>query len=469
MSSSEILRATPLSAAAEERSRRQIHRAFVDHYRCPEGFGTFSLKGELSQKSGYFRFGPDVICYGRCSSGSVVEHVHGALYDALADCIPDDGSVQLPFLPDEVVTNLRNERYLWQSNSTVSGISSALREAYYLVRPLLSVSVRKHLHRLRLRGWNQMPFPEWPVAPLVERIYEKLLALALKAQGGDQMPFIWFWPKEFASCAVMTHDVETLRGRDFCSELMDLDDAYGIKASFQIVPEHQYAVPDSFLAGIQERGFEVNVHDLNHDGRLFRDRETFLARVELINHYGKAYAASGFRSAALYRNLDWYDDLDFSYDMSVPCVGHLEAQRGGCGSVMPFFIGKILELPLTTTQDYSLFHILNDYSIDLWKKQIAAIAEKHGLITFIIHPDYILEPRARDTYKKLLGHLAQLRSAGNMWISSPGEVNRWWRNRAQMRLVRTGMGWQIEGPSKEQARVAYATLERDNVIYRFAT
>ncbi len=35
----------------------------------------------------------------------------------------------------------------------------------------------------------------------------------------------------------------------------------------------------------------------------------------------------------------------------------------------PYFVGKILEIPLTTSQDYSLFQILNDYSIDLWKKQ----------------------------------------------------------------------------------------------------
>jgi len=46
-------------------------------------------------------------------------------------------------------------------------------------------------------------------------------------------------------------------------------------------------------------------------------------------------------------------------NMSVPNVGHLDAQLGGCCTVMPFYIGDILELPLTTTQDYSLFNILN--------------------------------------------------------------------------------------------------------------
>ena len=100
---------------------------------------------------------------------------------------------------------------------------------------------------------------------------------------------------------------------------------------------------------------------------------------------------------------------------------------------MPFFIGKILELPVTTTQDYSLFHILNHYSIDLWKRQLTLIMEKHGLASFIVHPDYVLEHRARDTYKALLAYLSRLRSEGKIWIALPREVDQWWRERSQMR------------------------------------
>src|SRR6185436_14464232 len=114
--------------------------------------------------------------------------------------------------------------------------------------------------------------------------------------------------------------------------------------------------------------------------------------------------AQGFRSAVLYRNVDWYDALEFSYDMSVPNVAHLDPQRGGCCTVFPYFVAKILELPVTTTQDYSLFHIINDYSIDLWKQQIALIRKNHGLISVIIHPDYIIETRARRVYTDLLGY-----------------------------------------------------------------
>ncbi len=132
---------------------------------------------------------------------------------------------------------------------------------------------------------------------------------------------------------------------------------------------------------------------------------------------------------------------------------------------MPFFVGKILELPLTTTQDYSLFQILRNYSTDLWKKQIGLILEKHGLISFIIHPDYIIEKRARNTYQSLLEYIAQIRSEGKTWVALPREVSDWWRQRSQMKLVRDNGAWRIEGPGKERARIAYAAVNGDKISY----
>jgi hypothetical protein len=265
----------------------------------------------------------------------------------------------------------------------------------------------------------------------------------------------------------MTHDVETESGRDFCPTLMDLDAAYQIKASFQVIPESRYRVLPAFLDSIRRRGFEVNVHDLNHDGRLFDSRERFLQRVERINRFGKEFGAAGFRSGALYHNFDWYPALDFSYDMSVPCVGHLEAQRGGCCSVMPFFVGKLLEIPATATQDYSLIHILRHRSIALWKRQLAVILEKHGLASFIVHPDYVMEESARNIYTSLLAHLSDLRSQANIWMASPGEVNQWWRARSQMSLLRRGGNWVIKGPESDKAQIAYAVLDGGRLTYEF--
>ena len=79
----------------------------------------------------------------------------------------------------------------------------------------------------------------------------------------------------------------------------------------------------------------------------------------------------------------------------MPNVAHLDPQRGGCCTVMPYSIGDLLELPLTTIQDYPLFHNLGRYDLALWNQQIELILKNHGLISFIIHPDYTLAQRAQ--------------------------------------------------------------------------
>ncbi|HWB54805.1 MAG TPA: hypothetical protein VG722_11455, partial [Tepidisphaeraceae bacterium] len=289
--------------------------------------------------------------------------------------------------------------------------------------------------------------------------------LALKARDGKPIPFIWFWPDGAPSCTILTHDVETRSGLDHCAALMDLNDSFGIKTSFQIVPEERYAVPESALAEIKRRGFEVNVHDLNHDGHLFREKTEFLRRAEHINRYVREFDASGFRSAILYRNIDWYHALDVSYDMSVPNVSHLDPQQGGCCTVMPFFIGDIIELPVTMIQDYTLFHILEQYTTDIWLEQSRRIREKHGLLSAIVHPDYILDSSARDVYKGLLEHLAGLREAGQTWLALPKQVAEWWRQRSLLRIVPDGQSWRIEGVGSERARLSWAVLDGGSLRY----
>ena len=127
--------------------------------------------------------------------------------------------------------------------------------------------------------------------------------------------------------------------------------------------------------------------------------------------------------------------------------------------MMPYFVGHVLEIPVTTTQDYTLFHILNDYSIDLWKQQIEIIMQKHGCMSFIVHPDYVVKPRELAVYRELLEHLAVLREEQNIWFAMPGEVNLWWRQRAKMRLEEDGLGWRIAGDGSERACIAYASEE----------
>ncbi|HKF25510.1 MAG TPA: glycosyltransferase, partial [Candidatus Acidoferrum sp.] len=442
---------------------------FQKHFRCPDTAGAFQTSPELASEPGFFRFGSDVTCFGQAAGIRVASSYLDALEDCSSSITVKDGRIELPFDPDSVVRNLRNEVYTRQmeADATKLGSHPTIRTMYYWGRPLLPVPMRSVLQRFYLRGETANPFPVWPVDRTVDTLFEKLMVLAIQNSGGQAVPFIWFWPDGASAAFLLTHDVESQAGRDFVPSLMDFDEAHGFKASLQFVPEKRYDLPAGFLQSVKDRGFEVNVHDLNHDGNLFRERKEFLRRAERINSYVREFGSSGFRSGALYRNPLWYEAFQFPYDMSVPNVAHLDPQGGGCCTTFPYFIGEVLEIPVTCTQDYSLFHILNQFSIDLWKRQFEKIALGHGMISVIIHPDYVIEQRARDVVGQMLDYVRQQYLPRGLWSALPSEVNQWWRQRQAMRLVQKGGEWQVEGEGKERAVVAYAKLVEGCLEYSF--
>lgn len=83
----------------------------------------------------------------------------------------------------------------------------------------------------------------------------------------------------------MTHDVEEENGAANCEALMDLDESFGIAAVFQLVPERHYGDVENIISRVRERGFEANLYDLDHAGRLYEHAERFRERAARINQY----------------------------------------------------------------------------------------------------------------------------------------------------------------------------------------
>src|SRR5690348_1380330 len=434
-----------------------------EFYRTPDNLLRDIPVAKQPDQDGFFQLGPDAFCYGSCATGV------SPTFEKAPPC--QNLTNQLPWDPATVIRNLRQERYeksLMPAREKMLSQEWTLK-AYYFVRDRLPNSVRRYLQRIYFSDWKRRPFPAWPVDFTVDTIHEKLLQFSMEAAGLRRVPFIWFWPEGATNCLILTHDVETRAGYTFTSQLMDLDESRGFRASFQVVPERRYAISPEYVREIRYRGFEFNIHDLNHDGQLYRDRGQFLLRARKINEYVRKYGAKGFRAGAMYRNLDWYDAYEFSYDMSMPNVAHLDPTRGGCCTVFPFFVGRVLEIPLTTSQDYTVFHILNDYSIDLWKKQLGLIRRRNGLMSLLAHPDYLICSRNRKVYKRLLDYLREITSHERVWHALPGEVDRWWRTRSQLKLIKRGGDWKIEGQGKERARIAYAILDGKQLVYEQAS
>ncbi len=380
---------------------------------------------------------------------------------------PGGSKLRSPADAAQLIHNLRHEHYTVRPQIATSTLlsSETARKVYYRIRPVLNSYLKKRLQRTFLRDWEAIPFPKWPVDTSVERILEGLLIHSIRVKNLEKIPFIWFWPDGASAATIVTHDVETDAGLAFIPSLIDIDESFDIRSSFQLVPEGRYNVPTSLIDNIRKRHCEVNVHDLDHSGNLFGNRNRFLKKSKRINGFLAAYGADGFRAGCMYRNVDWYDQLRISYDMSVPNVAHLEPQRGGCCTVFPYFIGNVLELPLTTIQDYSLLNILGSYSIDLWKAQVELILKRNGLLSFIVHPDYIMAEPALNVYRSLLTHLMQLRRENQLWFARPGDVNRWWRERNAMEVVWEGGKWRILGAGRQRARMAFARIENEHIVY----
>ena len=429
--------------------------SFLDYYRLPEQYP--GLRPDpLTSGPGFFNFHGTTL-YGRTNSACAQGKDFPVLYEKA-----NATGVQLPFDADEVVENLRLERYIQQGTRTARARSVG-RCIYYALRGCMPASLRKHLQRLAARGWQQKVSPQWPVDCSVDDLMLHLLSLIPSEQEDSSVPFIWFWPDGCSSAAIITHDVETASGRDFSTQLMDIDESFGFKSSFQVVPETRYCVSSDWLDTIRSRHFEVAIHDLRHDGRLFNDHAQFVKNAATINAHGRRFGAVGFRSAVLYRNPDWLSELDFIYDMSFPNVAPLDPQPGGCCTVMPFHIGKMVELPLTTMQDYTLFNLLGSYSIGIWQKQIEMILQHHGLISILVHPDYLLNSPAVHCYCTLLAFLREQGMAHKIWFALPHEVAQWWRQRAHMSLVKEGGEWKIVGDGSSRALIAYAARSGDGV------
>ena len=85
------------------------------------------------------------------------------------------------------------------------------------------------------------------------------------------------------------------KGLERCRALAEIEMRLGYRSSFDFVPEGEYTIPEPLHAYLRENGFEVGVHDLHHDGSLYRSRKAFERQAQRINHYLRSWDAVGFR------------------------------------------------------------------------------------------------------------------------------------------------------------------------------
>lgn len=296
------------------------------------------------------------------------------------------------------------------------------RKVYYFLKPALPYPLRIWFRRMRARRLLEAHTGEWPI-----------LERAARRPAGFPG-----WPEGRQFAVVLTHDVEGTVGLDRCLELADLEKRLGFRSSFNFVPEGEYRVPDSMRAKLVADGFEVGVHGLYHDGKLFNSEEEFNRRAVRINEYIRQWNASGFRAPFMHHNLDWFHKLDVEYDASTFDTDPFEPQPDGVGTIFPFKVpgpaGRpgYVELPYTLPQDFTLFTILHQTTPRIWIEKLDWVASKGGMVLVNVHPDYVRFGGAAcdpgefpvSHYTALLEHL-QTKHVGRYWHALPRDVARY--------------------------------------------
>jgi len=210
----------------------------------------------------------------------------------------------------------------------------------------------------------------------------------------------------------------------------------GFRSSFNFVPEGQYATPAALRRTLDERGFEVGVHDLYHDGKLYRSRAGFQKRARAINRYLSSWNAVGFRSAFMLHNLEWLRDLEILYDLSTFDIDPFEPQPDAANTIFPFWVARsdgtgYVELPYTLAQDSTLFLVLQETTIDVWRNKLDWLARQGGLALLNVHPDYMSFDGKRSSveydaelYRAFLDYVTR-QYGGRCWCALPRDVARY--------------------------------------------
>lgn len=253
-----------------------------------------------------------------------------------------------------------------------------LLDLYYLVKSAIPHHVRLGLRAHIARRQRRRSAHLWPIN-----------------ESATQRPEWWpGWPADRAFAFVLTHDVEGRKGLERCKALAELEMDLGFRSSFNFVPEGEYDTPSWLRSFLTEHGFEVGVHDLHHDGTLYRSHTEFSAGASRINAHLERWQAVGFRSAFMFHNLEWLKELNILYDASTFDTDPFEPQPDGASSIFPFWVERsdgsgYVEMPYTLPQDSTLFLILGEDTVDIWKRKLDWVARHGGLALVNVHPDYL--------------------------------------------------------------------------------
>jgi hypothetical protein len=264
---------------------------------------------------------------------------------------------------------------------------------------------------------------------------------------GKTIPRIGFWRRGRTYALAVSHDVETQAGlEDGASRLVEVERELNIRSTWNI-PSERYPLSSQLLTYLAKTG-EVGAHDTKHDGRLlfarYKDKVERLIQCRERLEVLAMSEIRGFRSPLLQHSreiLDAIGKAGYKFDSSLPsweALSPTSLKPHGVGTIFPFSISGIVEVPVSLPQDHQLIRVGGlditqavDRLIDVsrWVKGVG------GVCVLLTHPDYEFGLEGgQEEYRRLL---QSFRSDPSCDIVTLGELADWWasREQSQIRLI----------------------------------
>jgi hypothetical protein len=270
---------------------------------------------------------------------------------------------------------------------------------------------------------------------------------SLLVSSGKTIPRIGFWRRGKSYALAVSHDVETQVGlEDGASRLVEVERELNIRSTWNI-PSERYPLSSQLLTYLAKSG-EVGGHDTKHDGRLlFAGYKGKVDRLIQCKERLELLAKSdirGFRSPLLQHSREILEAVaraGYKFDSSLPsweALSPTSLKPHGVGTIFPFSISGIVEVPVSLPQDHQLIRAGGlelgqavDRLIDVskWVKGVG------GACVLLIHPDYEFGLEGgQDEYHRLL---QTFRSDPSCDIMTLGELADWWAKRERCQIVVT--------------------------------
>jgi hypothetical protein len=278
----------------------------------------------------------------------------------------------------------------------------------------------------------------------------------------DLIPIIGFWRRGKSYALAVTHDVETQLGlEDGAGRLIEVEKELGIRSTWNI-PSDRYPLSSQLLIALAENG-EVGGHDTKHDGRLhFASVKDKLDRVKRCRERLQLLSrrpVRGFRAPLLQHSRELVESLGkagYEYDSSMPSwepLSPTSLKPHGVGTVFPFMISGVVEIPVSMPQDHQLIRVGGlrvTEAVDQLFQISGWIKKAGGACILLVHPDYEFgQEDGREEYLRLL---RSFRSDPACDIMTLGELARWWTYRQDSFIDETGAISVRSGENRDEIR-----------------